>query len=194
MEREKNLVPLNQKIVAAIETIFEKNKIILNAQNHCRITFSSITRPRYRVALEYFRNEPGELDGGSSYLPSGFRLPSYSLFEFTNDEGIEVTSPYGAIPSIIVDKTDRIFDIQNCYFFNKIGQGVKIEEIGLLTNEELSFEENLKDIGIKNIPQKVNITLSEDDSRSMRLTNDDYKKVIALLNAINEKRNIILST
>jgi hypothetical protein len=194
MEREKNLIPINQNIALAIEKIFRKNKRVLNAEDHCRIIFSSRTRLSYKVSLEYFLNEPGELDGGSSYLPSSFSLPSYSLFEFTHNEGIEVASPYGTLPSIVVDKTDRIFEIQNCYFFNKFGEGVKIEEIGLLSNESYSLWRNLRELCAERTPRKVNFALSEEDSRSVNLTQDDYEKVILLVDAINEKRGFILAS
>jgi len=194
MEREKNLIPINQNIALAIEKIFKKNKRVLNAEDHCRTTFSSRKRPSYKVSLEYFRNEPGECDGGSSYLPSSFRLPSYSLFEFTHDEGIEVTSLYGTLSSIVIDETARIFEIQNCYFFNKFGEGLKIEEIGLLSNKNFSLWRNLRELCGEQNPQKVNFALSEEDSRSVNLTQDDYEKVILLVDAINEKRGFILAS
>jgi hypothetical protein len=94
----------------------------------------------------------------------------------------------------VVDKTDRIFEIQNCYFFNKFGEGVKIEEIGLLSNESYSLWRNLRELCAERTPRKVNFALSEEDSRSVNLTQDDYEKVILLVDAINEKRGFILAS
>jgi len=109
-------------------------------------------------------------------LPDGFRYPFYSLSIYGNpideDSGIEVSSPYGTLLNYAVSEEGKIWRLFNSYVFNQRGQAAKFE---VIQEDPIKFKLNVLDkMDLKHGSILVDYSLSEDDSRAVPLTEDDY--------------------
>lgn len=132
----------------------------------------------------------GEVAEPIELLPDGFNYPVYIFKAYTNniyDESTEfnVSTIYGELPNRIIGADGLVHDVYNVYCFNFLGQGLKIEEISrgapleaFLYNEEQMqlAEQKLKGVGF--VP-------SEEHSRVMPLTPEDYTKINKMFEQID---------
>jgi len=194
-QETQSLIP---QIAESIETILAENHCFIAGKDYIRAPFEDLRSPGHFVVI-YFSNEKlqdlGE--GGFEHLPRTFRIPFFSLYDFTTEGSFEVSSPYGPLLSLLIDSQNRIFEIQNGYFFNKFGDAVKVEDVALISDKLMTLESNLKNLcgeeAGKEI-RRVNFALSEGDSRAISLTREDYEKVIRLIDALHSKKGLKLHT
>lgn len=132
-------------------------------------------------------------------LPKNFNYPIFMIheednslrFKYSEFPPIELftSSPYGKIQSHVLGKNGVVYAVRNFYVFNAWGQGAKLEEIrGISRLEELEKLRESQEVNIPNFRNqimRVNFVPSEEDSRVVQLTQEDYLRVNKILKDID---------
>lgn len=128
---------------------------------------------------ERMREEKTTMD----ILPSSFTFPVYAIeantvFGWNIYTTMTVTSPYGETENHIIGNAGLWYAVENLYCFDSSGQGAKIEDI-----TEMGRIEDIDDLTnddaerVCNTLKRVDFVPSNEDSRVVPLTADDYAKI-----------------
>jgi len=123
----------------------------------------------------------GEFD----LAPESLRFPAYSIVLWSDDTLLEVSTPFGDMPSYAVDKENQLFAFRNVYFVNEFGQGYKYEEIlpAYTSAEDDTHDIKDTDLDPEKIP-KLGVSVDRDQSRVLPMSIEDYKKVNGFVDRI----------
>jgi len=129
-----------------------------------------------------------DIEGFIDLLPQGFNFPAYiisgSTFnEYDDSSEFDSSTIEGELPNQIIGVDGFLYQVRNIYCLNLSGQGLKIEEIIRLEKLEEYNEENRRLAEQKLIT--VDFVPSEEHSRIMPLTPDDYVKVSKMFEDID---------
>lgn len=118
----------------------------------------------------------------SDLLPLGFNYPIYVVKRDTSSlpkENVRhnVNTIHGKSQNNVIGKDGRLYRINNLYCFNMNGQGLKIEEISELGTVEEWFENDEESELARHRFPWVDFLPSEEHSRIVPLTLEDYTDV-----------------
>lgn len=118
-------------------------------------------------------------------LPEWFRCPAVCLHRWSNTKPPDATTPFGTLPTFVIDSLGRIYQFRNIYFLNQFGQGLKREEILCVSEPDQPLEKALVSWGLDyaNTPH-LDMPLSEELSRLTPLTAKDYEQLTLSIEAI----------
>lgn len=102
-----------------------------------------------------------------------------------DDHKIYVTSPYGELPNDIMGVDNTHYRVKNRYCFNFSGQGVKIETIFQMGPLEQTFGESRAIEAVERF-KIVDFVPSEEHSRVVPLTPEDYQKINNMFEQIDK--------
>lgn len=109
--------------------------------------------------------------------PPDFTQPFYHLVYFNQIKKHLVTSPYGSFPENIIGLDNRLYTVNNLYFFSAEGKARKLE---LIFEDDLLSNEEVRDRELDGA-QRVSFIPQEEDSRYVDLEPGDYEKIDYLL-------------
>lgn len=118
----------------------------------------------------------------SGLLPKGFNFPFYLIKRDTSslpkdNVGLNVTTIHGKSQNNVIGNDGKLYRINNLYCFNMNGQGLKIEEISELGTVEQWFENDEESELARHRFPWVDFTPSEEHSRIVPLTSEDYADI-----------------
>lgn len=162
----------NKSIATRIKNIFsnEPRDKNLGEGLYLRTDLRNIQDPRLIVR---FAQIPDTEE--ASLLP--FKRPynidlSFPAYISTFLDNSLCTTPYGELPQVVVGSDNNMYLLSNYYIVTAGGQAVKYEEI---IKDESALEID------KAVTQKVGFTPSEEDSRIVPFSENDYEKLSSLL-------------
>jgi hypothetical protein len=127
---------------------------------------------------EDFKDSP--LGSDIESLPKDFYFPVYIIQAGTSilydDEDRKASSCYGNFANDAIGRDGSYYRFTNVYCFNYSGQGVKIENVTKMGELEDWFD--IDDVvAARKGFARLNFTPSEENSRVVPLTEEDYEKV-----------------
>lgn len=142
------------------------------------------------LGVAYSRGYIEEYHAALEILPESFNFPLYIIKQYAHlnlhdDAPMTVSSPYGKLPSDIIGKNGLWYILGNYYCINSFGQGAKIEDITEMGRIENEFEDSGELREAQRKLTRVNFVPSEEHSRVVPLTPEDYQKVNKMLKDID---------
>lgn len=140
------------------------------------------------ITLELANTPVGGENNDFDYVKHLLRFPLFHLNRTIYRRDLSTTTPYGILPSRVIDANGRLFFFANSYFFNHFGEVAKFEEIIRLTSEKVREEKDVRlflnaNESLLKLPRS-NIKFKASDSRFVKLEPGDYENVQYTLDSI----------
>lgn len=119
----------------------------------------------------------------NSRIKPGIDLPAVAVNKTSSPETryrTKYEEKYGQFPQLVIDATNTEYMLDNTYYLNRLGQGFRSEDIQRFIDEVESEQEKRKKWREENTP-RLDITISEKDSRTVPLDNEDRAYIQLLL-------------
>lgn len=91
--------------------------------------FHRFDNPDLELELSMVLNRLGKRFGVAAHAPKKIKYPFYGIYQTSLGlQDFRLTTPYGVLPNLVVDQTNRIFAVENVFFFTQ-DSGYKFENV-----------------------------------------------------------------
>lgn len=188
-EGKKDLTEENKLIARRIFDILSRYDAANN--NGAILDFYSPHPNETNISLCFVFEKAGEeVDEIFIKVPHGLTSPLYALKLETRNCRTErqVTSPYGNLPAAVIGSNNKLYQVENAYFFDSNGKAVKIEKILDLQDEGESLDDYLDLSEYTNEEKgqlkRLDIVPAEGE-RITKLSPGDYEQMFYYLDKID---------